>query len=275
MPPSKPLAGAVPPGGSRPRSLRERLRRLPLPPTPPLRCTAPVSSPSSATPTCPAAPPANDDRVTEVILQGRNMMPRFGSVPLGAATPGPARLPPHPMTEPIESTKPEPAPKAPGLLPGIAIIALWMLLLCGIGLFGVITHNYPPVVTVFCALFAASAQGLLKLRRWGWALALAAAFPVHQLWRLGPPPLSPEPRHHPRHGQPGLLPLPGPPGGHREDALRPPAREAPPSVGVDRPSGKRLVPPRTPGDEPLVRRAQSTRHEVTASRAGGLGTSLE
>ena len=63
-----------------------------------------------------------------------------------------------------------------GLLPGIAVIALWMLLLCGIGLFGVITHNYPPVVIVFCALFAASAQGLLKLRRWGWALALAAAF---------------------------------------------------------------------------------------------------
>ena len=68
------------------------------------------------------------------------------------------------------------ATPAKGLLPGIAVIALWMLLLCGIGLFGVITHNYPPVVTVFCALFAASAQGLLKLRRWGWALALAAAF---------------------------------------------------------------------------------------------------
>jgi uncharacterized membrane protein (DUF2068 family) len=83
------------------------------------------------------------------------------------------------MTKATE-TSPEPAPTAPatppGLLPGIAIIALWMLLLCGIGLVGVITHNYPPVVTVFCALFAASAQGLLKLRRWGWALALAAAF---------------------------------------------------------------------------------------------------
>jgi mono/diheme cytochrome c family protein len=31
-------------------------------------------------PYLPSGAPANDDRVTEVILQGRNMMPRFGSV---------------------------------------------------------------------------------------------------------------------------------------------------------------------------------------------------
>jgi uncharacterized membrane protein (DUF2068 family) len=62
------------------------------------------------------------------------------------------------------------------LLPGMAITALWMLLVCAIGLFGVIAHHFPGVVTIFCALLAAGAQGLLKRRRWGWAIALATAF---------------------------------------------------------------------------------------------------
>jgi uncharacterized membrane protein (DUF2068 family) len=62
------------------------------------------------------------------------------------------------------------------LLPGMAIIALWMMALCLIGIFGVILHHLPPAVLILCVLFAAAAQGLLKLRRWGWALALGAAF---------------------------------------------------------------------------------------------------
>lgn len=63
-----------------------------------------------------------------------------------------------------------------GPLPGMAVIALWMLMLCGIGLYGVITHRLPMAVTVLCAFFAASASGLLQQRRWGWALSLAATF---------------------------------------------------------------------------------------------------
>jgi uncharacterized membrane protein (DUF2068 family) len=63
-----------------------------------------------------------------------------------------------------------------GPLPGMAGVALWMLLLCGIGLFGVITHHLPMAVIVLCAFFAAAASGLLQQRRWGWALSLAAAF---------------------------------------------------------------------------------------------------
>ncbi|MCL6463051.1 DUF2127 domain-containing protein [Pseudacidobacterium ailaaui] len=58
----------------------------------------------------------------------------------------------------------------------MAVIALWLLLLCGIGLFGVITHRFPWMVIIVCALFAAAASGLLQQRRWGWALALSAAF---------------------------------------------------------------------------------------------------
>jgi uncharacterized membrane protein (DUF2068 family) len=66
--------------------------------------------------------------------------------------------------------------KSAGLLPGMAVICMWMLGLCALGLVGVITHNLPPGVMILCVIFAVAANGLLKLRRWGWALTLAAAF---------------------------------------------------------------------------------------------------
>jgi uncharacterized membrane protein (DUF2068 family) len=85
------------------------------------------------------------------------------------------------MTDP-QPSNPQPAklPSSPeaksSLLPGMALISIWMLFLCGLGLIGVITHNLPPAVMILCALYAIAANGLLKLRRWGWALTLAAAF---------------------------------------------------------------------------------------------------
>jgi len=83
------------------------------------------------------------------------------------------------MTDPQDSTPQpvkSPSGKPTGLLPGMALICIWMLFLCGIGLIGVITHNLPPIVIVLCVIYAVAANGLLKLRRWGWALTLAAAF---------------------------------------------------------------------------------------------------
>ena len=73
-----------------------------------------------------------------------------------------------------------------GLLPGIAAIGLWMFLLCLIGLVGVTLHRLPLVVLILCAAFAAAGQGLLRLRRWGWALALAAVFcsALYGMWVL-------------------------------------------------------------------------------------------
>jgi uncharacterized membrane protein (DUF2068 family) len=78
------------------------------------------------------------------------------------------------MTDPQNSTPKDAKPS--GLLPGIAVICIWMLLLCGIGLIGVVSHNLPTLVVILCAIYAIAANGLLKLRRWGWALTLAAAF---------------------------------------------------------------------------------------------------
>jgi uncharacterized membrane protein (DUF2068 family) len=82
------------------------------------------------------------------------------------------------MSEPeksIAETTGKPADQAK-LLPGMAVIALWMLMLCAMGLIGVITHKLPPGVMILCIIFAVAANGLLKLKRWGWALTLAAAF---------------------------------------------------------------------------------------------------
>jgi|SRR6185437_6500308 len=62
------------------------------------------------------------------------------------------------------------------LLPGMALIALWMLAQCALGLIGVFTRRLPWPAVIVCVMFALAANGLLKLKRWGWALTLAAAF---------------------------------------------------------------------------------------------------
>ena len=70
------------------------------------------------------------------------------------------------------------------LLPGMAAVGLWMFLLCLMGLLGVSTHKLPHVVLLLCIAFAAGGQGLLMLRRWGWALTLATVFlsALYGLW---------------------------------------------------------------------------------------------
>ncbi len=70
-------------------------------------------------------------------------------------------------------------PKKSGLLPGIAAIAAFMLLMSvatfysGIK-FGIGSQRV--LIFAFSALFAVAGLGLLRLRRWGWAMTLAAAF---------------------------------------------------------------------------------------------------
>jgi hypothetical protein len=61
-----------------------------------------------------------------------------------------------------------------GRLPGLLAVALYMLILAGTVILGVVTKNYPPLYIVFPALFIAAGLGLLMLFRWAWALTLAA-----------------------------------------------------------------------------------------------------
>jgi len=71
----------------------------------------------------------------------------------------------------------DPAAKFPGLV----AIALWMLLESLIGVMGVFTHHFSShasrlSVLAVSTLLALAGLGLLRMKRWGWALALAAAF---------------------------------------------------------------------------------------------------
>jgi uncharacterized membrane protein (DUF2068 family) len=78
----------------------------------------------------------------------------------------------------------EPNPRR-GLLPGLAAISLYLMLLSGVIILGVVSGNhYPPVFLAFAAIFMAASAGLILLFRWAWALALGAVFllAVYNLW---------------------------------------------------------------------------------------------
>lgn len=65
--------------------------------------------------------------------------------------------------------------------PGVVAIAVWMLLESLIGVFGVLTSHFNTEasrlsVLAVTTLLALAGLGLLRMKRWGWALALAAAF---------------------------------------------------------------------------------------------------
>ena len=67
-------------------------------------------------------------------------------------------------------------PRQPVLmqLPGLAAIALYMLILAGTVILGVATKHFPPLYLLFPVFFFAAGLGLLLLLRWAWALTLAA-----------------------------------------------------------------------------------------------------
>jgi len=66
-------------------------------------------------------------------------------------------------------------------LPGMAAISLWMLALSLMGVAGVLTGHYPGGgarvgILILCTVFALAGLGLMRLRKWGWALTLGAVF---------------------------------------------------------------------------------------------------
>lgn len=59
-------------------------------------------------------------------------------------------------------------------LPGLAAIALYMLVLAGVGILGVAKGEINAAFLIFSAFFITAALGLLRFFRWAWALALGA-----------------------------------------------------------------------------------------------------
>jgi uncharacterized membrane protein (DUF2068 family) len=71
-------------------------------------------------------------------------------------------------------------------LPGLAVIALYMLVLSGVDILGVAGGYIRPIYLIFAVLFIAACLGLLLLFRWAWTLTLAAVVLLFGLflWRF-------------------------------------------------------------------------------------------
>jgi hypothetical protein len=62
-------------------------------------------------------------------------------------------------------------------LPGLLAISLYLLVLAGIIILGVVSgRHYPPLFLILAATFMTASAGLILLLRWAWAMALAAVF---------------------------------------------------------------------------------------------------
>jgi uncharacterized membrane protein (DUF2068 family) len=58
--------------------------------------------------------------------------------------------------------------------PGVAAIGLWLFFLCLLGLLRIGNHTLSRWAVLFCIFFAVAGQGLIRQKRWGWAMSLAA-----------------------------------------------------------------------------------------------------
>lgn len=61
-------------------------------------------------------------------------------------------------------------------LPGVMAISLYLLLMAGTIVVGVVGRHYTPVYLIFAVVFVTASPGLLMGFRWAWALALSAVF---------------------------------------------------------------------------------------------------
>jgi hypothetical protein len=81
--------------------------------------------------------------------------------------------------------------KAPRLdrmpLPGLLAISLYLMVLAGVLILGVVGKHYPPLFLLLAAAFLTASAGLILLLRWAWAGALAAVFLLacYNLWIFG------------------------------------------------------------------------------------------
>jgi hypothetical protein len=89
------------------------------------------------------------------------------------------------MTDPTQNNQPLQSRSDLLQLPGLAAIGLYLLILAGVIILGVVAgRHYPPIFLIFSAVFITASGGLVMLFRWAWALALAAVFllVVYNLW---------------------------------------------------------------------------------------------
>jgi hypothetical protein len=89
-------------------------------------------------------------------------------------------------TVPVAAS-PVPAKRDWAPLPGLLAIGLYLLVLAGVIILGVVGGHYPSLFLILAAAFITASAGLVLLLRWAWALALAAVFLLacYNLWIFG------------------------------------------------------------------------------------------
>ena len=88
-----------------------------------------------------------------------------------------------PQPNPPEDPQLNPQPDARKPLPGMAAVALYLMLLAGTVVVGVISGgHYPTFFLLFAVVFVTASAGLIVGFRWAWALALAAVFLLACYW---------------------------------------------------------------------------------------------
>jgi hypothetical protein len=105
------------------------------------------------------------------------------------------RVDPSAKSDRSDTAQPATPPRELVPLPGLAAIALYLVVLAGVIILGVLGRHYPPLFLILSVCFLAAGAGLMLLLRWAWALALAAVLLLacYNLWIFtklhGAPPL--------------------------------------------------------------------------------------
>jgi hypothetical protein len=89
------------------------------------------------------------------------------------------------MSENAGDALPKPPKRELLPLPGLVAISLYLLVLAGVIILGVVGGgHYPFLFLIFAAAFMTASAGLLLLLRWAWAMALGAVFLLacYNLW---------------------------------------------------------------------------------------------
>jgi len=69
------------------------------------------------------------------------------------------------------------------MLPGVAGICLYMLVVALTGVFGAFRGAFPPMIALpTCTLLVVGVFGLLRLRRWGWAMVTAGSLLISAMY---------------------------------------------------------------------------------------------
>jgi hypothetical protein len=72
-------------------------------------------------------------------------------------------------------------------LPALLAISLYLMLLAGVLILGVVERHYPVLFLLLAVAFFTASAGLILLLRWAWAATLAAVFLLacYNLWLFG------------------------------------------------------------------------------------------